>query len=81
MQKALITIIGEYQSKAIQNNFIVPTLSTICNTIHQSNKVNKNLSVISLELILSFLLSISFGTETNSFTLKLHTPILNPKLK
>ena len=40
-------------------NFTVHTLSTIYAIIDESNKLNKNLSVKSLELILSFLLCIS----------------------
>ena len=69
MQKTLglVTIIGERQSEAIKN-FTVHILSTICVIIDESNKLNKNLSVISLELILSFLLCISSDMETNSFT-------------
>ena len=67
MQKILVTIIGEHQSEAIKN-ITVHTLSTICVIIDESNKLNKNLSVISLELILSFLLCISSDMETNSFT-------------
>ena len=63
----LVTIIGERQSEAIKN-FTVHILSTICVIIDESNKLNKNLSVISLELILSFMLCISSDIETNSFT-------------
>ena len=36
----------------------------------QTNKLNKNISVISLELILSFLLFISSDMETNSLMIK-----------
>ena len=83
MQKtlSLITIIGERQSEAIKN-FTLHILSTICAIIDEVNKLNKNLSVISLELILSFLLCISSDIETNSFTcFKLHIPISNLKLR
>ena len=48
--------------------------------IDLSNKMNKNLSVISLELIgiSTFLFSLSSDMETNSFTwLKMYTPISN----
>ena len=63
-------------------NFTVHTLSTIYDIIDESNKLNKNLSVKSLELILSFLLSISSNMETNSFTcFKLHMPTSNLRLK
>ena len=66
MQKTLglLTIIGERQSEAIES-FTVHILSTICVITDESNKLNKNLSVISLELILPFLLCISFDMETN----------------
>ena len=40
----------------IYNDFTVHTLSTICDKIDASKKLNKNLFVISLELILSLLL-------------------------
>ena len=82
-KKKLATLIGEHQSEDIKNNnFAVHTLSAICDITDESNKLNKNLSVISLELILSFLLCISSDIETNSFTcFKLHIPISNLKLK
>ena len=64
MRKTLDTIIGEHQSEAIKNRVILHTLSTIFD-IDVSNKLNKNLSVISLELILSFLLCINSDLETN----------------
>ena len=81
MQKN-VTIIGEHQSEAIKNITLLYTPSTICVIIDESNKLNKSLSVISLELILSFLLCISSDMETNSFTcFKLHIPISNLKLK
>ena len=64
MQKTLDTIIGE----AIKN-IILLYLSTVCSIIYMSNKLNKNVSVISLELIeiLTFLLCISSDMETNWF--------------
>ena len=83
MQKTLglVTIIGERQSEAIKN-FTVNILSTICVIIDKSNKLNENLSVISLELILSFLVCLSLDIETNSFTcFKFHIPISSLKLK
>ena len=67
MQKN-VTIIGEHQLEAIKNITLLYTPSTICVIIDESNKLNKSLSVISLELILSFLLCISSDMETNSFT-------------
>ena len=81
MQKTLglVTIIGERQSEAIKN-FTVHILSTICVIIDESNKLNKNLSVISLELILFSLLCMSLDMETNSsICFKLHIPISNLK--
>ena len=63
----LVAIIGKRQSEAIKK-FTVHILSTIYVIIDKSNKLNINISVISLELILSFLLSISSDIETNSFT-------------
>ena len=62
----LVTIRNIRQSEAIKK-FTVHILSTICAIIHESNKLNKNISVISLELILSFLLCTSSDIETNSF--------------
>ena len=60
----------------------VHTLAAICNITDESNKLNKNLSVISLVLILPFLLCVSLNRETSLFTsLKLyHTSISNLKL-
>ena len=53
-----------------------------CVIIVESNILNKNLSVISLELTLSFLLCIGLDIHTNSFTcFKLHIPISNLNLK
>ena len=83
MQKilGLVTIMGESQSEAFKK-FSVHILFTICVVIDESNKLNKNLSLISLELVLSFLLCISSDIETNSLTcFKLHIPISNLKLK
>ena len=65
MQETLDTIIGEYQSEAIEK---VYTESTLCDITDASNKLNKNLPLISLELVLSFLLCISLDMKTNSFT-------------
>ena len=67
MQETLDTIIGEHQSEAIKNRKIY-ILSTICDIIDVSHKLNKKSSVIYLELILSFLLFTSLDMETNSFT-------------
>ena len=64
MQETLGITIGEHQSEAIENY----TLSTICDKTDVSHKLNKNPSIIHLELILSFLLCISLDMETNSFT-------------
>ena len=68
MQKTLDTIIGEHQPQAIKNYF---THSFYywhnCDITDDSNKLNKNISVISLEFIVSFLLRISLHMETNLF--------------
>ena len=83
MQKTLDTIIGEKQ-KLLKTEYILLHFFTICYIIYVSNKLNKTLSVIYLELIgiLTFLLSISSDVETNSFTyLKMYTPISNLKSK
>ena len=74
---------NRWKTEAIKNR-IVLHLSTICYTINMSYKLNKNLFVISLELIgiLAFLLCISSGMKANLFTcIKLYTPISNLKLK
>ena len=77
MQKTLHTAIGEKQ-KLLKIEYFYTFLLFV------SNKLNKNLSAKSLELIriLTFLLCISSDMETNSFTwLKMYTPISNLKLK
>ena len=66
MEETLNTIIGEHQSKAIKNRIILHSFLYLWH-IDVSNKMNKKLSVISLELILSFLLCMSLDMETNSF--------------
>ena len=58
------TIIGEHQSEAIKNR--INYCNTLCDITNESTKLNKDLSVISLGLILSFLFCKS--SETNSFT-------------
>ena len=68
MQETLDTIIGEHQSEAIKNKIILHTLSVICDITDASNKLNKSIFAISLELILSFLLCIRSDMKTNSFT-------------
>ena len=83
MQKALDTIIGEKQ-KLLKIDYFYTLLLFVVYIIDVSNKLNKNLSVISLELIgiLTFLLCISLDMETSSITwLKMYTPISNLKLK
>ena len=68
MQETLDIIIGEHESTAIKNRKILHSFFTIYGIIDASNKLNKNPSIISLELILSFLLCISLDMETDSFT-------------
>ena len=62
MQETLDTEMDKHQAEAIKNRKILHSVYYV------SNKLNKNPSVISLELILSFLLCISLDMETNSFT-------------
>ena len=88
IQKTSVTIITEKQSAAIKNKTILHTLSIICGVVDVSNKLNKNLSVISSKSlvewirILSFLYCKSLDLEKNSFVwLKLNTPTFNLKLK
>ena len=54
MQQTLNNIIGENQTAAIKNRTILHTLSTIRDIIDISNKLNKNLSVISLDFLKAF---------------------------
>ena len=54
MQQTLSNIIGENQTAAIKNRTILHTLSTIRDIIDVSNKLNKNLSVISLDFVKAF---------------------------
>ena len=54
MQQTLYKIIGENQTAAIQYRTILHTLSTIWDTIDVSNKLNKKLSVISLDFLKVF---------------------------
>ena len=54
MQQTLDNIIGQNQTAAIKNRTILHTLSTIRDIIDVSNKLNKNLSVISLDFVKAF---------------------------
>ena len=54
MQQTLDNIIGQKQTAAIKNRTILHTLSTIRDIIDVSNKLNKNLSVISLDFVKAF---------------------------
>ena len=88
MQKTPVTTITEKQSAAIKNKIILHTLSIIFDVADVSNKLYKNLSVISSKslvesiAILSFLSCKSLDMEKNSFVwLKLHNPTFNLKLK
>ena len=54
MQQTLDSIIGENQTAAIKNKTILHTLATIRDIIDVSNKLNKNLSVISLDFLKAF---------------------------
>ena len=54
MQQTLEKIIGQNQTAASENRTILHTLSTIRDIIYVSNKLNKNLSVISLDFLKAF---------------------------
>ena len=54
MQQTLDNIIGQKQTAVIKNRTILHTLSTIRDIIDVSNKLNKNLSVISLNFVKAF---------------------------
>ena len=54
MQQTLNNIIGENQTGAIKNRTIIHTLSTIRDIVDISNKLNKNLSAISLDFLKAF---------------------------
>ena len=54
MQITLDNIIGPNQTAAIKNRTILQTLSTIRDIIDVSNKLNKNLSEISLDFFKAF---------------------------
>ena len=84
MQKTLDTMIGEKQ-KLLKIDYFYTLLPFVVHIIDVSNKLSKNFSVISLELIgiLTFLLCHASDMETNPFItwLKMYTPISNLKLK
>ena len=73
MQKPSFTIITEKQSAAIKNKTVLHTLSVIGDVVDVSNKLNKNLPVLSSKSlvewigILSFLSCKSLDMEKNSF--------------
>ena len=54
MQQTLNNIIGENQTAAIKNRTILHTFSFIRDIIDVSNKLDKNLSVISLDFLKAF---------------------------
>ena len=54
MQQTLDNIIGQKQTAAIKNRTILHTLSTIRDIIDVSNKLNKNLSVMSPDFLKAF---------------------------
>ena len=63
------TIIGENQPEPFKyRTTLLHTLSAVCDIINDSDKLNKNLSAISLELILCFLLCINLDMETRCDT-------------
>ena len=54
MQITIYNIIGENQTAVIKNRTILHTLSTIRDIVDVSNKLNNNLSVISLDFLKAF---------------------------
>ena len=84
MPKTLGTIVGE-KEKLLKIDYFYTLLLFFVYITDVSIKLNKNLSIISLELIgiLTFLLCVSSGTEINLFITwsKMYTPISNLKLK
>ena len=67
MQETSDITTSEHLSEHI-NNRIILQFYTICDIIDVSSELNKNVSIISLKLILSFLPCISLDVEKNSFT-------------
>ena len=60
MQKSSVTIITEKQSAAVKNKTILHTISIICDVVDVSNKLNKNLSVISSKSMVEWIRILSF---------------------
>ena len=60
MKKTSVTIITEKQSAAIKNKTIIHTLSIIWDVVDVSNKLNKNLSVISSKSMAEWIGILSF---------------------
>ena len=73
MKKTSVTIITEKQSATIKNKTILHTVSIICDVVDVSNKLNKNLSVISSKTLVKWIGILSFPSckrldmEQNSF--------------
>ena len=72
-QKTLDVITGEILLETIKTGILLYALSTLCSKKNVSNKLHKNLSVLSVEFIgfLIFLISGSSDMETNSFNINL----------
>ena len=60
MQKTSVTIISEKPSAAIKHKTILSTLSIICDVADVSNKLNKNLPVISSRPLVEWIGILSF---------------------
>ena len=73
MKKTSVTIITEKQSATIKNKIILHTVSIICDVVDVSNKLNKNLYVISPKSLVKWIGILSFPScksldmERNSF--------------
>ena len=75
----MIQVNLEYSTIAEQRT--VHTLSTISDIIDEPNELNKNLSVIPLELILYFLQCLSSDMKTNLYTYYIHQLHMESKIK
>ena len=75
----MIQVNLEYNTIAEQRT--VHTLSTISDIVDEPNELNKNLSVVPLELILSFLKCISWSMKTNLYTYYIHQLHMESKIK
>ena len=73
MQKTSVTIITEKQSAAVKNKTILHTLSTICNAVDVSNKLNNSLSVISTKPLVEWIGILLFCFAKSWIWRKIHS--------